>query len=251
MPHAELTNAERTGAAANPVERGLDWLALPVLAVLILPLAGGILRLLHDAAAELFWRAVRSPWLVAGLCGFEARKTMRLRFIVLTAGRSRNLIAAPVADEQKIRAAFEAAKTAMKEKFGIEVLSAGIATAPLLSPAASHFPVRGGRAVAADCGLIGSYYQLAMLLRGRRWSFRRLIGYGAPLTIFVAGHVHEGAPLVGALAARGYIVLPENRLASLPLAISQACGSAGPENSGPASRLTRAWVRNSRFCTYL
>ncbi len=251
MPHAELTNAERTGGAGNPVERGLDWLALPVLAVLILPLAGGILRLLHDAATELFWRAVRSPWLVAGLCGFEARKNMRLRFIVLTAGRSRNLIAAPVADEQNIRPAFEAARTAMSERYGIEVLSAGLATAPLLSPAASHLPVRGGRAVAADCGLIGSYYQLAMLLRGRRGSFRRLIGYGAPLTIFVAGHAHDDTPLVGYLAARGYVVLPENHLASLPLAISQACGSGGQGSGGPASRLARAWVRNSRFCTYL
>ena len=251
MPQAGSTYAERSGAATGPVERGLDWLALPVLAVLVLPVAGGILRLLHDATAELFWRAIRLPWLVASLCGFEARKTLRLRFIVLTAGRSRNLTAAPVADEQRIRPAFEAAKAAMRDRHGIDFLLAGIATAPLLSPAASQFPQRGARAVAADCGWVGSYYQLATLVRGRRGSFRRMIGYGAPLTVFVARHAQEGTPRVGVLAARDYIVLPENHLASLPQAISQACGSGPGGSSGSASRLARSWVQNSRFCTCL
>ncbi len=207
--------------------------------------------MLHDTSAELFWRAIRLPWLVAGLCGFEARKTLRLRFIALTAGRSRNLIAAPVADEQQIRSAFEAARAAMRDHYGIKISLVGIEAGPLLSPAASHFPLRGARALAADCGWPGSYYQLAILVRGRRGSFRRMIGYGAPLTVFVAEHANESVPRVGVLAARDYIVLPANQLASLAQAISQACGSGPGGGSGSASRLARSWVQNSRFCTHI
>ena len=246
----EPLTAKRPSGLVRTIGLGLDALAVPVLAVFAVPFAGGVLGVLFNWVREIAWRVLRLPALLADLAGLETGKTLRLRIIVLTAGRSRNLIAAPVMTEAAALAAITAASATLRDRFGIDAVVIDVSTAPLLSPSSTHRPRQGGAALVADCGWAGAYYQFAMIVAGIRGSLRRLIGYGAPVTVFVARHASGSELPVGAVMARDYVVLTEDRLAALPQAIAQAGGVPAKDNgAAPLGRFPRAWLRNSRFCT--
>lgn len=248
MPDKESLTGASEADARPALGLALDALAVPLLAVLVVPFAGGVLAVLFNWTWEIVWRALRLPALLADWLGLETRKMLRIRVIVLTAARSRNLIAAPVVTEATVRPALSAASADLRDRFGVEAVVTAVSNAPLLSPAATHRPPRGLSALLADCGWAGAYYQFAMIRSDIRGSFRRLIGYGAPLTVFIARHGAGSAP-VGAVAARDYLVLTEDQLSLLPQAVAQACGVRLTENDAPPGRFARAWLRNSRFCT--
>jgi hypothetical protein len=205
-------------------------------------------------------RVISLPAFVAGLAGTLVDKKLRLRVVILRDGEGN-----AVASEDEVRPAIVEAQRVLARRAGIAIVPAGrrpietlVERAP---PEALDPPCADQGLWRADLGPAGDFFRE----RIARHPAGTLVGYGAPITVFIVRDVQGkcGCSL-GPLG--DYVTIDRGGLTGrtkriLAHELGHSCGLAHSNDrqnlmwpSSPGERLTRwqrAVFRSSRHVTYL
>lgn len=211
-----------------------------------------IFNLLKEAMNRLF----KLPELLLTLAGFRFTKKLRLRVVILRDERG-----LPLAGDAEVRPAFDETRRIMARMAGVTVEPAGwqVVTAPHAAPRQALDVRCTDGAWQDDLTEAGGFFRSLMATT----TAGTLIGYGAPVTVFIVRSMstHNGCSLG---PAADYVTVEAKTLKStrrlLAHEVAHACGlwhSQKPNNlmipKGPGEELTgwqAAVLRTSRHVTY-
>lgn len=172
-----------TRIVCEVVNAVLDTIGFLVELLLSIPIIGGILRTILNWVTEVVWRLVGLVDFVASLAGVRLRKKMYLAAVVPMVGGN------PIVPDADIQRQVDAAVAFYERTCNINVIFTGICHTEVSAP-------DEGLTVACDAGgffndwwLAGSFFEFAAATCQREDSFRRVIGLGARLIVFVVQDV--------------------------------------------------------------
>lgn len=217
----------------------------------------GLFWEIFNVIKEILNRLVKLPELGLTLLGFRFNKKMKLRIVVLRDERG-----LPLISNEEALPAFEEARRILARMAGVAVEPAGwrVVTAPHAAPRAALDVHCTDGAWRDDMGAAGAFFRDLMATT----TAGSVIGYGAPVTVFVVRSIssHNGCSMG---AAADYVTVEAKTLKNtrrlLVHEVAHACGlwhSKRPNNlmisQGPGEELTNgqaALLRTSRHVTYL
>ena len=161
----------------------LDVIGFIINLVLSIPIIGGIIRTILNWLTEVIWRIVGIFDFVGSLIGIRPRKKMYFGVIVPSTDRT------PIVPDADIQRQVDAAVAFYDQTCNINLIFTGICHTDIPPPDA-------GLTVGCDAGgffndwwLAGSYFELATATCKFTDSFRRVIGLGAEIIVFVVRNV--------------------------------------------------------------
>jgi hypothetical protein len=216
----------------------------------------GLLWEIFNILKEVLNRTIKLPELLLTLAGLRTTKKLRLRVVVLRDERG-----LPLASNEEVLPAYEEARRVLARMAGVTVEAAGwrVVTAPHAAPKAALDVRCTDGAWQDDLGAAGGFFRGLMA----KSTGGTLIGYGAPLTVFIVRSMttHNGCSLG---AAADYVTVEAKTLKStrrlLAHEVAHACGlwhTQNPANlmfpRGPGEELAHwqaAVLRTSRHVTH-
>ena len=217
----------------------------------------GLLWEIFNILKEVLNRTAKAPELLLTLAGLRTTKKLRLRVVVLRDERG-----LPLASNEEVLPAYEEARRILARMAGVTVEPAGwrVVTAPHAAPKAALDVRCTDGAWQDDLGEAGGFFRSLMA----KSTAGTLIGYGAPVTVFIVRSMstHNGCSLG---AAADYVTVEAKTLKStrrlLAHEVAHACGLWHTENAanlmfprGPGEELAHwqaAVLRTSRHVTHL
>ncbi|HEV2806448.1 MAG TPA: hypothetical protein VGW57_16100 [Chthoniobacterales bacterium] len=161
----------------------LDAIAFVVNLVLSIPIIGGIIRTILNWVTEIIWRILGLLDFVGSLIGIRPRKKMYFGVIVPSVGGT------PIVTDADIQRQVDAAIALYDTTCNINLIFTGICHTTVQAP-------DGGLVVGCDAGgffgdwwLPGSYFEYATATCKFTDGFRRLIGYGSEIVVFIVQDV--------------------------------------------------------------
>jgi hypothetical protein len=247
-------------AVANFV---LDAIAFVVELVLSIPIIGGIIRTILNWVTEIIWRAVGLIDFVASLVGIRPRKKMYFGVIVPSVN------SVPIVPDVDIQRQVNAAITFYDSSCNINLIFSGICHTDIPPPDAGlNFSCDAG-GFFNDWWLAGSYFELAAATCKFEDSFRRVIGLGAEIIVFIVQNVADAPPVFtngcSFASTHNYVVIeakPTDQAFVAAHEMGHACWLShvsGPTNlmnpitpaAGPTlTNVQIALVRWSKHCVY-
>lgn len=216
----------------------------------------GLLWQIFNLLKEVLNRTVKLPELLLTLAGLRTTKRLRLRVVVLRDERG-----LPLASNEEVIPAYEEARRIFARMAGVVVEPDGwrVVTAPHAAPREALDVRCTDGAWRDDLGRAGAFFRSLMA----KSTAGTLIGYGAPLTVFVVRTMttHNGCSLG---AATDYVTVEAKALKStrrlLAHEVAHACGLWHTKNTtnlmfprGPGEELAHwqaAVLRTSRHVTH-
>ena len=170
-------------AACEVANFVLDIIGLIINLVLSIPILGGIIRTIWNWLTELVWRGLGLIDFFAGLLGIRPRKKMYYGVVVPSVN------GVPIATDADIQRQVDAAKNFYDTTCNINMIFSGICHTDVPAP-------DGGLTVGCDTSgffgdwwIAGSYFEFATATCKFTDGFRRVIGYGAEIVIFIVKNV--------------------------------------------------------------
>jgi len=161
----------------------LDVVSFVINLILSIPILGGIIRTILNWVTEIIWRLVGVIDFIASLAGIRPRKKMYLGAIVPSVDGT------PIVTDANIQRQVDAAIAFYDQTCNINVIFTGICHTNISPP-------DGGLVVGCDASgffgdwwIAGSYFELAAATCKFRDGFRRIIGLGAEIIIFIVQDV--------------------------------------------------------------
>ncbi len=161
----------------------LDAIGFIVELILSIPIIGGIIRTILNWVTEIIWRAVGFIDFLASLAGIRPRKKMYFGAIVPSVNET------PIVTDAEIQRQVDAAIDFYDRTCNINLIFSGICHTNISPPEA-------GLSVDCDAGgffndwwLAGSYFELASATCKFKDGFRRVIGLGAEIIVFLVQDV--------------------------------------------------------------
>ena len=161
----------------------LDVIGFIVNLVLSIPIIGGILRTILNWVTEIIWRIVGLIDFLGSLLGIRPRKKMYFGVVVPSVG------GVQIVPDVDIMRQVNSAITFYDTTCNINLIFTGICKTGITPPAA-------GLSVGCDAGgffndwwLAGSYFEIASATCKFTDSFRRVIGLGAEILVFIVQDV--------------------------------------------------------------
>ena len=216
----------------------------------------GLLWEIFNLLKEVLNRTAKTPELLLTLAGLRTTKKLLLRVVVLRDERG-----LPLASNEEVLPAYEEARRILSRMAGVTVEPAGwrVVTAPHAAPKAALDVRCTDGAWQDDLGEAGSFFRSLMA----KTTAGTLIGYGAPVTVFVVRSIstHNGCSLG---VAADYVTIEARAVKStrrlLAHEVAHACGlwhTSRPNNlmipKGPGEELSHwqaAVLRTSRHVTH-
>lgn len=168
-------------AACELVNFVIDIVGFLVELILSIPIIGGIIRTILNWVTEIIWRIVGLFDFLASLAGIRLRKKMYFGVIVPPI--------TPIASDADIMRQVNATITFYDQTCNINMIFTGICHTDVAPPGS-------GLTVACDAGgffndwwLTGSYFQFASATCKFTGSFRRIIGLGGEIIVFIVQNV--------------------------------------------------------------
>jgi hypothetical protein len=172
----------------------LDGIAIFINAVLALPIVGRLAEWIKNVVVEAIWRIIGIPDLIAGLLGFRPEKKLRVCTFILLDEKD-----VPLAPTSDVVNALQMAIDIFKEEANVRLVRSapfqfGSGFADKETATADWVGTRDMPTLDMECGvgaagedlwLSGTDYEVNMSFGCFYGKFRRLIGYGAPVTVFV------------------------------------------------------------------
>jgi Matrixin len=163
--------------------RVIDVIGFIVGIILSIPIIGGILRTILNWATEIVWRVVGFIDFLGSLVGIRLRKRMYFGVVVPSVEGT------PIISDSEIQRQVDAAIDLYDRKCKIKLIFTGIRHTKVPAPA-------GGLSVGCDASgffgdwwIAGSYFEFASTFGKYPRSFRRVIGHGAELIVFIVQDV--------------------------------------------------------------
>lgn len=244
----------------------LDVVAFVINLILSIPIIGGIIRTILNWVTEIIWRVVGLVDFFASWAGFRPRKKMYFGVVVPSVG------GAAIASDADIMNQVNAAIQFYDQTCNINMIFSGICHTGVSPPAE-------GLTVGCDAGgffndwwLAGSYFEFASATCQFTDGFRRVIGYGAEIVVFIVQNVTPDTPGVSMTqgcsfgSTHNYVVVEAGPAVSNFMAsheIGHACWlphDGDPVNlmngNVPAATPTLtdvqiATIRGSKHCVYI
>lgn len=168
-------------AACEVVNFVLDVVAFVVELILSIPIIGGIIRTIWNWVTEIIWRVVGIIDFLASLAGIRPRKKMYFGVIVPPI--------TPIATDADIQRQVDATIDLYDRTCNINMIFTGICHTDIPPP-------DGGLTVGCDAGgffgdwwLPGSYFEFASATCKFKDGFRRLLGLGSEIIVFIVQNV--------------------------------------------------------------
>jgi hypothetical protein len=259
-----LAAAAVARAACELVNVVLDLIGLVIALILSIPIIGGIIRTILNWVTEIVWRLVGLVDFFASWAGIRPRKKMYFGVIVPSVGET------PIATDADIMNQVNAATQFYDQTCNINMIFSGICHTEVAPPDAGLTVGCDASGFFNDWWLAGSYFEFAAATCKFTDGFRRIIGYGAEIIIFIVRNV---TPDTASSSTQGcsfssthnYVVVEAGRGISNFMAsheIGHACWL--PHDSGTnlmngsvpfanptLSALQIATVRGSKHCVYI
>jgi hypothetical protein len=240
----------------------LDVIGFIVELILSIPIIGGIIRTILNWVTEIVWRLVGLVDFVGSLVGIRLRKKMYFGVIVPSVRQI------PIVTDAEIQRQVDAAVELYDRTCNINLIFTGICHTDISPPDA-------GLTVACDAGgffndwwLAGSYFEFAAATCKFTDSFRRVIGLGAEIIVFIVQDVTPSATTNGCSfgSTHNYVVIeakPTDQAFVAAHEMGHACWL--PHDGDPANLMNDitpsanptltnvqiALVRWSKHCVYI
>jgi hypothetical protein len=189
-------------AACEVVNVVLDLLGLIINLILSIPIIGGIIRLILNWVTEIVWRAFGLIDFFASLLGFRPRKKMYFGVVVPSVGGS------PIVPDADIQRQVDAAVALYDATCNINLIFSGICHTDVHPPESGLVVGCDVSGFFSDFWLGGSYFEFATATCKFTDGFRRVIGYGAEIVVFIVQDVTP-APTNGCSfgSSHNYVVI--------------------------------------------
>lgn len=245
----------------------LDIAAFFVNLLMSIPVIGGIIRTIVNWLTEIFWRIAGLPDFFLSLAGVRLRKKMYVKLIIL------NQNGVPHTNEATAIRGIQTARDIFNTRCNINLIYTGVCVPQINTPAEANSLDCDAGGFFSDWWIGGAHYEFVSSECAFEDGFKRVIGYGAELIVFVIGNINP-ASTVGCSfgATHNYVVVEPNLsgLQSMAHEIGHACvlahddgdntnlmfpniilDAAGNVTNTALSNLQIAWLRNSRHCTFI
>jgi hypothetical protein len=198
----------------------LDLLAFVFNLILSIPIIGGIIRTITNWLNEIFWRIVGLPDFFLSLAGVRMRKKMHVKLIIL----NKNNV--PHTNEAAVIRGIQTAQNIFNTRCNVELIYTGVCVPRLSTPSEANTIECGAGGFFSDWWIGGSYFETVSSDCAFEGGFKRIVGYGAELIVFVIGTVDPTSTIGCSFAAtHNYIVIEPNisGIQSIAHELSHAC----------------------------
>jgi hypothetical protein len=161
----------------------LDVAGFVVSLILSIPIIGGILRTILNWVTEIVWRLVGLIDFVGSLLGIRPRKKMYFGVVVPSVN------GVQIAPDTEIMRQVDSAIAFYDTTCNINLIFTGICRTSISPPAEGLTVGCDGSGFINDWWLAGSYFELATATCKFSDSFRRVIGLGAEILVFIVQDV--------------------------------------------------------------
>lgn len=249
-----------TRVVCEAVAGALNIAAVVLGLVFAIPILGRLLREIWDILVEIFWRLVGLLGLFLDLLGIELRKRLRICIIVLTEDRDGKEV--PVSTLALLQPHIDSAKRIYLDQANVALIVDHIHTTDTPAPEANLDVSCGAGAWGDDLWVTGSWFEIAANDYCFDGAGQRLIGWAAPVVVFVVREV-GGAGKKGCSLGpfADYVTIEGSDPICLAHEVGHACSlwhvSAADNLMNPKCGRTklkkwqRVILRNSRHVTYL
>lgn len=191
----EIITVLVTRVVCETVNLVLDLLAFVWTLILSIPIIGGILRTIINWVTEIVWRLLGLLDFAGSLLGIRPRKKMYVGAIVPSVG------GVPILDDASIMRQIDAVRSFYDTTCNINVIFTGICHTGVEAPQDGLVVNCGAEGFFRDWLLGGSYFEFATSTCKFQDNFRRVIGLGAELIVFIVQNVTpDGIPVTGGLS---------------------------------------------------
>ncbi len=182
----------------------LDLIGFLINLILSIPIIGGILRTIINWITEIVLRIVSLPDFFASLAGFRPLKKMYVKLIIL------NNNGIPHSDEATVMRGIRSAQDIFRRRCNVNLIFTGTCVPQLNTPSESNTIECGAGGFFSDWWIGGSYYELVSADCAFEDGFKRVIGYGAELIVFVIRDIPGTTVGCSFSATHNYVVIEPN-----------------------------------------
>ena len=244
----------------------LDVVGFIVNLILSIPVVGGIIRTILNWVTEIIWRIASLPDFLGSLVGIRPRKKMYFGVIVPP-----NMTAFPAISDVDIMRQVNSAISFYDTTCNINLIFTGICRTNIPAPNGSLIVDCGAGGFMSDFWIGGSYFEFATANCKFMDGFRRVIGYGAEIIIFIVDNVTPdsatGSTNGCSFASTHNYVIIESKPFDSPFVAAHEMGHAcwlahvndtmdlmnpfTPSIGPTLTNLQIATVRGSKHCVYI
>lgn len=236
----------------------LDVIGFIVELILSIPVIGGILRMILNWVTEIVWRLVGLIDFFASLVGIRLRKKMYFGVIVPPI--------TPIASDADIQRQVDAVIRFYDATCNINMIFTGICHTDIPPPNRTLTMGCNGEGFADDFGLVGSYFEFTSATCKFTDSFRRVIGLGAEIIIFIVQDVTPTFNGCSFASTHNWVIIeakPSDQAFVAAHEIGHACwlphdgdpanlmASITPSTFPTLTNVQVALVRWSKHCVYI
>ncbi len=176
-----LAGAAIARAACEVVNFVIDIIGFIIGLILSIPIIGGIIRTILNWVTEIIWRIVGFVDFLASLAGVRPRKKMYVGVIVPPI--------TPIASDFEIQRQVDAVVDFYDRTCNINVIFTGICHSNISPPNSSLTVACDAGGFFSDWWITGSYMEFASATCKYKDNFRRVIGLGSEIIIFIVQDV--------------------------------------------------------------
>jgi len=253
-----------TRLVCEAVNAILDVVGFIVGLILSIPIIGGIIRTILNWVTEIIWRLVGIFDFLGSLVGIRLRKKMYFGVVVPSVD------GAPIISDADIQRQVDAAVGFYDRTCNINLIFTGICHTDVSPPDAGLTVECGVGGFFNDWWLAGSYFEFAAATCKFMDSFRRIIGLGAEIIVFIVQDVTSSMPTNGCsfTSTHNYVVIeakPGDQAFVAAHEMGHACWLPHVDDSETTNLMNRitpsanpiltnvqvALVRWSKHCVYI
>lgn len=243
----------------------LDLGAFFINLILSIPIIGGIIRTVLNWVTEIIWRLVGVIDFFLNLAGVQLPKKMYVKLVIL------NNSGTPLTNEAAVLPFINQAQTIFQTECNVNMIYTGVCVPQLVTPQDALTVACDAGGFFSDWWIAGSYYEFVSAECAFEDGWRRVIGLGAEIIVFIIGNVTPDTPgpppalTIGCSMGptHNYVVVEAGNLGAIAHEIAHSCGLwhindatnlMNPNLVATAVTLRdwqRAIFRNSRHVTFV
>ncbi|MBI5352661.1 MAG: hypothetical protein HZB50_08510 [Chloroflexi bacterium] len=240
----------------------LDLGAFFINLLLSIPIIGGIIRTVLNWLTEIFWRLVGLPDFLLSLIGVQLPKKMYVKLIIL------NNNGVPLTNEAAVMPFINQAHTIFQTECNVNMIYTGVCVPRSVTPQEALTISCDVGGFFADWWIAGSYFERVTADCAFKDGWRRILGNGAEIIVFVIGNVTPDSSSSSTIGCSmgptyNYVVVEVNSMGAIAHEIAHSCGLwhitdttnlMNPNLLASTIRLSttqRSIFRNSRHVTFI
>lgn len=234
----------------------LNFFAVVIGLIFSIPIIGRLLGLIWHGLLDLFWRVVSIFDILAGVFGLHLPKKLRVCVIILTDEKR-----SPLATVASLQPDLNKAKQIYRDTANIKLIVSAIHTLETPAPKGNLDPRCESGALWDDLWVEGTYFENNANIQCFDSAFLHLIGYAAPIVIFIVRDVQGGNKGCSLGPFTDYVTVEGKHPACIAHEVAHACGlwhwgdRTNLANHICGGTKLKGWqveiVRSSRHVTFL